>query len=82
MNFYVYIWVIYINQVMQWNIFTVNELQIRSPYNLLLINLAFVEFLIAFVGIPLDVWSLIQQEWGLGKNICIISGATVTTCGK
>ena len=56
-------------------------LQVRTPYNLILINLATVEFLIAIVGVPLDVFALVKEEWGLGKGICVSSGALVTTCG-
>ena len=53
----------------------------RTPYNLILINLAAMEFLIASVGVPLDVFALVKEEWGLGKGICVSSGALVTTCG-
>ena len=40
-----------------------------------------VEFLIASVGIPLDVLALAKGEWGLGKSVCVATGAIVTTCG-
>ena len=39
------------------------------------------EFLIAIVGVPLDVIALANEEWGLGKYICISSGVLVTTSG-
>ena len=39
------------------------------------------EFLIATVGVPFDVFALVKEEWGLGKAICVSSGALVTTCG-
>ena len=39
------------------------------------------EFLIAMVGVPLDVIALANEEWGLGKYICISSGVLVTTSG-
>jgi hypothetical protein len=54
---------------------------VRTPYNLILINLAAVEFLIAIVGAPLDVLALLKEEWVLGKGICVLSGSVVTTCG-
>ena len=54
---------------------------VRTPYNALVLNLAFVEFVLAFVGVTLDVQALVQNGWVLGKNICIASGALVTTSG-
>ena len=56
-------------------------LQIRTPSNLLLINLAVVEFLLAFVGVPMDVLSLLRDGWGPGKELCILTGTVVTTSG-
>ena len=57
------------------------QLQIRTPFNLILINLAVAEFLIAFVGVSMDVLSLVQDGWELGKEVCIITGTLVTTSG-
>ena len=57
------------------------NLQVRKPYNLVLINLAIVEFILAAIGLPLDIFALVKKGWILGKNICIISGSLVTTAG-
>ena len=56
-------------------------LQIRTPSNLLLINLAVVEFLLAFVAVPMDVLSLLNDGWGPGKEVCITTGTVATTSG-
>jgi len=56
-------------------------LQIRTPYNLILINLAVVEFLLAFFGVSMDVLALIQDGWQYGKDLCMAQGALVTTAG-
>ena len=53
----------------------------QTSYNLTLINLAFVELVIATCGVSLDVTSLIKNGWVLGSDICIISGTIVTTSG-
>ena len=57
-------------------------IQVRKPYNLILINLAMVEFVLSIVGLPIDVLALITRKWILGKNLCVVSGSVVTTCGK
>ena len=57
-------------------------IQVRKPYNLILINLAMVEFVLSLVGLPIDVLALITRKWILGKNLCVVSGSVVTTCGK
>ena len=56
-------------------------LQIRTPYNLILVNLAVVEFLLAFFGVSMDVLALIQDGWQYGKDLCMAQGALVTTAG-
>ena len=56
-------------------------LQIRTPYNLILVNLALVEFLLAFFGVSMDVLALIQDGWQYGKDLCMAQGALVTTAG-
>ena len=55
--------------------------QIQTPSNLVLINLAVVEFLIAFVGVPMDVLPLLDNEWIPGQNWCVATGIVVTTSG-
>ena len=54
---------------------------IRTPYNLIVLNLAFVELLLASVGVPADVQALIYRGWTLGKISCAMNGMLVTTCG-
>ena len=54
---------------------------IRTPYNVIVLNLAFVEFLLAGVGVPADVQALIHRGWTLGTITCAINGIVVTTCG-
>ena len=55
--------------------------KIRTPSNLVLINLAVVEFLIASVGVPMDVLPLLDNEWIPGQNWCVATGTVVTTSG-
>ena len=57
------------------------KLQIRTPYNVILINLAVVELVIAMVGITMDVQSLIRDGFGFGRTACEGTGAAVTTSG-
>ena len=54
---------------------------IRTPYNVIVLNLAFVELLLAGFGVPADVQALIHRGWTLGKITCAINGIVVTTCG-
>ena len=54
---------------------------IRTPYNAIVLNLAVAEFLLATFGVTLDVQSLVQNGWVHGKNICVTTGALVTTSG-
>ena len=55
--------------------------KIRTPSNLILINLALAEFLIAIVGVPMDVFPLLNGEWIPGEYWCIATGTVVTTSG-
>ena len=54
---------------------------IQTPYNNIILNLAFAEFLMAIVGVPHDIVALIQGGWKLGKLMCVSTGAIVTSCG-
>ena len=56
-------------------------LKIRTPSNLILVNLALAEFLIAIVGVPMDVFPLLNGEWIPGEYWCIATGTVVTTSG-
>ena len=56
--------------------------QIRTPYNLILINLAGVELLIALVGVSMDVLSLLHDGFAFGKIACITTGTLATTSGE
>ena len=53
----------------------------QTPYNLILINLAFVELIMAMVGASSDVIALIQNGWKIGKLACIAEGVLVNTAG-
>ena len=57
-------------------------IQLRTPANAVLINLTLVEFLMAFVGVPMEVLPLLQDGWGPGKEVCIVTGTVVTTSGN
>ena len=52
---------------------------ILKPYNLLLVNLAFVELIIAVVGVPFDIIPLLHNGWRLGNLACTGTGAVVST---
>ena len=54
---------------------------IRTPYNTIVLNLAFAEFVLASVGVTLDVQALVHNGWVHGKYVCIATGALITTCG-
>ena len=54
-------------------IFSTNH-SVRTPYNAVVLNLVFVEFVLACVGVTLDVQAILQHGWVIGKNMCIISG--------
>ena len=54
---------------------------IRTPYNVIVINLAFADFVLASVGVTLDLYSLVQNGWVLGEWLCVASGVVVTTSG-
>ena len=56
--------------------------QIRTPYNAVLANLAVAEFVLAFLGVSLDVLAAVQGGWRFGKAACIVTGAMVTQVGK
>ena len=53
----------------------------QTSFGLILINLSFVELMIALVGAPFDVIALMQNGWRLGKYTCIADGLIVTTAG-
>ena len=48
----------------------------------MLINLAFVEFILAFIGVSFDVISMANDGWKLGRTVCIVAGMLTTTSGK
>ena len=39
------------------------------------------EFILACVGVSMDVLALLNHEWGLGKVVCVATGTLVTTSG-
>ena len=54
---------------------------VQTPYNNIIINLACAEFVMATIGVTIDVVMLIQNGWKLGKFLCVSTGVIVTTCG-
>ena len=54
---------------------------VQTPYNNIIFNLAFAEFMMAVVGVSHDVVALTQNGWKLGKLMCVSTGALITTCG-
>ena len=53
----------------------------RTPFNLILVNLAIVEFLLSCVGVSTDVAALLNDGWALGKLVCYTTGSISTTAG-
>ena len=59
-----------------------NSFQIRSPFNLVLINLVFAEFLISVYGIPVDLTCIVQRGYRLGHGFCNATGFILTLSGS
>lgn len=53
----------------------------QTPYNIIIINLACAEFVMATIGVTIDVVMLIQNCWKYGKFLCVSTEVIVTTCG-
>ena len=51
----------------------------HAPYNLIVLNLIFAEIILSSFGLGMDFQALIQNGWVLGNELCVVSGALVTT---
>ena len=52
---------------------------LHAPYNLIVLNLIFSEIILSSLGLGMDFQALIQNGWVLGNELCVVSGALVTT---
>ena len=52
---------------------------LHAPYNLIVLNLIFAEIILSSLGLGMDFQALIQNGWVLGNELCVVSGALVTT---
>ena len=57
-------------------------LQLRTPFNLVLLNLVVNELLIATIGLPFDFTAAFNQGWVLGRFECQFLGFTHTLTGR
>ena len=57
-------------------------LQIRTPFNYVLMNMVFAEFIIAAFGLPVDFTASFYHGWKMGKTLCHLTGFILTTTGK
>ena len=57
-------------------------LQLRTEFNLLLMNLICSELLVSVFGIPVDTLAALQHGWDMGPAFCSVVGFTLTTLGK
>ena len=56
--------------------------QLRTEFNLLLMNLILCELLVVLIGIPADTIAAIQQGWDMGPLVCNVVGFCLTTLGN
>ena len=57
------------------------SLQLRTPFNLILLNLILSDFLMILCGIPPDFTASIMRGWKLGYQPCIWVGFVMTLTG-
>ena len=57
-------------------------LQLRTEFNLLLMNLITSELLVSVFGIPVDLVAALQHGWAMGPAFCSVVGFTLTTLGE
>ena len=57
-------------------------LQLRTPFNLILLNLIVSDFLMILCGIPPDFTASVLKGWKLGYEPCIWVGFVMTLTGK
>jgi hypothetical protein len=58
------------------------ELQLRTPINMLLLNLALADFFMASFGSPLPLIAAYQRGWPFGRTMCTIYGFGMALGGK
>ena len=56
--------------------------QLRTDFNLLLINLTVCELLVAGLGIPVDAVAAAQLGWKMGRAVCWLTGFMLTFLGQ
>ena len=56
--------------------------QLRTEFNLLLMNLILCELLVVLIGIPADTIAAVQQGWDMGPLVCNVVGFCLTTLGN
>ena len=56
--------------------------QVRTPFNVVLMNMVLSEFVIASVGVPIDFTASIMGGWKASKSVCIFTGFTLTLTGE
>lgn len=64
------------------DIFSLFALQIRTPFNFLLMNMVVAEFIIAVIGVPIDFVASYKHGWTLGYPMCVFTGFVLTTAGR
>ena len=62
--------------------FLLFSLQIRTPFNYLLMNLVVAESIITIYGLPTDFLASYHFGWKMGKTLCLVSGVLLTISGK
>ena len=55
--------------------------QIRTPFNYVLMNMVFAEFIIAAFGLPVDFMASFYHGWKMGQTLCHVTGFILTTTG-
>ena len=70
----------YCKQIMFYRLCTV--FQLRTDFNLLLMNLICCELLVSVFGIPVDTVAALQHGWDMGPAFCSLVGFTLTTLGQ
>ena len=56
--------------------------QLRTDFNLLLMNLIMTELLVSLIGIPVDALASAQGGWNMGATLCRMVGFLLTTLGE
>ncbi|CAB4057128.1 OPN3 [Lepeophtheirus salmonis] len=55
--------------------------KVRSPFNILILNLIVAEFVVSFFGIPVDFLSSFNRGWKYGEGFCKVVGFVLTAMG-